>query len=161
MSLNWTDIWRINLHWSQHRLNINVFYFYNIFYNITKPKFYSIHNIFLIGDSNTKHKEWCSLHTMPHPRIERPWKIIFDSSDFSQLIDEPPRFGNTCIDLTFTKSTFNVNEFGTSPKDNCFDHSLTYIFQTIYPPTSFINTANEQTVPNYFKECCVEHHIYN
>ena len=40
-------------------LNINDF-IDNIFHIITKAKFYSIYNIYSIGDSNTKHQEWCT-----------------------------------------------------------------------------------------------------
>ena len=120
----------------------------NIFHIITKAKFYSIHNIYLIGDSNTKHQEWCTYDATSSDG--KALKNFFDCNDFSQLIDEPTRFGNTshsCIDHIFTNSTFNVNEFGTLPKDSCFDHCPIYF--RLYPQTSSIHTAYKRTVWNY------------
>ena len=128
-------------------LNINDF-IDNIFHILTKAKFYSIHNIYLIGDSNTKHQEWCTYDATSSDG--KALKNFFDCNDFSQLIDEPTRFANTshsCIDHIFTNSTFNVNEFGTLPKYSCFDHCPIYF--RLYPQTSSIHTAYKRTVWNY------------
>ena len=106
-------------------------------------------NFFLLGDSNSKNKAWCSSdNTCP---AGNNFKLFFADTNFIQLIDSPTHFSafsHSCIDQIFTNmSSHIIPDSGVLPRDVCFDHPP--VFVNIRLDSNIQNKSYKRNVWNF------------